>query len=243
MSAAVSAPAPSSGSAGVTPQRIIPRGVLLFVRHGETDWNAAGRLQGRRDTSLNPRGRRQAEIAGRTLAGLGARPHALRWLASPLSRTRLTMEIMRAAMGLDPADYVTDARLAEISFGRWEGMTWKEIRACAPQAHAARKASPWTFTPPGGESYAAVAARLAPLLAELAGDAVIVSHGGVARALLALACGLPPDEAAHAPVWQGRVLRIDACGYRWLPEGLPPGHGDAPLLAGADAAGGEAPQA
>lgn len=205
--------------------RTPPRGVIWFIRHGETDWNAAGRLQGRRDTQLNLTGKRQAAVAGRLLRDLLPDPGGARWLASPLARTSRTMEILRQSMGLEPAGYQTDDRLAEISFGRWEGHPWKDIKARHPAAHAARKAAPWTYTPPDGESYADVAARLAPAITALDGDAVIVSHGGVARALLALTCGLDPVEVVRLPVWQGRVLRIDASGWRWLPEDAPPGHG------------------
>lgn len=207
------------------PQRIAPRGVIWFVRHGETDWNASGRLQGRRDTALNATGERQAAVAGRILADLVPDPAPIAWRASPLSRAARSMEILREAMGLSSSDYQTDARLAEMSFGRWEGSPWKEIRARNPAAHAERKAAPWTFVPPDGESYSDVAARLGPAIADLDGDAVIVSHGGVARALLALTCDIPVQEAVKFPVWQGRVLRIDEAGWRWLPAGVPPGHG------------------
>ena len=212
--------------AGAPPvPRTRPRGVIWFIRHGETDWNAAGRLQGRRDTGLNRTGKRQAAVAGRLLGGLLPDPARPLWLASPLARASRTMEILRQTMGLEPDGYLADERLAEISFGRWEGHPWKDIKARHPAAHAARKAAPWTYAPPDGESYADVAARLAPAIAALEGDAVIVSHGGVARALLALTCDLDPVEVVRFPVWQGRVLRIDASGWRWLPEDVPPGHG------------------
>lgn len=207
------------------PPRVTPRGVIWFVRHGETDWNAAGRLQGRRDTALNRTGQRQAGVAGALLQQVLPDLSSLAFRASPLARARATMEIARASLGLDPLDYVADERLAEISFGRWEGNPWKDIRARHPAAHKARKAAPWTYRPPEGESYADVAARLAPAIAGLSGDTVIVSHGGVARALLAITCGMPVNEAVRLDIWQGRVLRIDANGWRWLPEDMPPGHG------------------
>lgn len=222
-SALTEAAPPQQHGACVTPVR--PKGVIWFVRHGETDWNASGRLQGRRDTALNRTGERQAAVAGRILADLIPASDSACWRASPLSRAARSMELLRGAMGLAPSGYETDDRLAEISFGRWEGYPWKEIRARDPAAHAARKAAPWTFTPPDGESYADVAQRLAPAIESLAGDAVIVSHGGVARALLALTCGIPVAEAVKFEVWQGRVLRIANGQWRWLPEHLPPGHG------------------
>ena len=110
-----------------------PRRKLYFVRHGETDWNAERRLQGRRDIPLNALGRKQAARSGELVANLlaisGATPQQFAFTASPLSRARETMEIMRAELGVPPQDYTIDARLAELSFGKWEGLTYKEVRA------------------------------------------------------------------------------------------------------------------
>src|SRR5579871_4261566 len=91
---------------------------ILFVRHGETSWNVEGRLQGQHDIPLNPRGREQARAVGRSLrARIGAELDRLEasdaFVASPLSRARQTMELMRAAMGLDPVRYRTDPVLME----------------------------------------------------------------------------------------------------------------------------------
>src|SRR5271167_211102 len=109
-----------------------PRRTLYFVRHGETDWNAERRLQGRRDIPLNALGRKQAARCGELLRNLlavsGATPRQFAFTASPLSRARETMEIVRTELGVPPRDYTTDARLAELSFGKWEGLTYKEVR-------------------------------------------------------------------------------------------------------------------
>lgn len=192
---------------------------LIFLRHGETDWNAAGRLQGRMDVDVNARGEDQAAAAGRAVRDFVGGAGALAeydFLASPLLRAVRTMEIARRAMGLPPKDYTTDERLKEISFGQWEGRTWAEIRLLAPDAFAARKADRWGARPPDGESYALVAERLRPWLAGLAGDAIVVSHGGVARALLHLLAGAPPAVAAAADIPQGRPLILEAGRGRWL---------------------------
>src|SRR6516165_742805 len=101
--------------------------VLYYVRHGETDFNLEGRLQGRRDTELNAHGRRQAAECGLMLHELfvrDQRPAAnLVYMSSPLKRARQTMEVLRATLGLDPLEYDVDARLAEIAYGDWEGLT------------------------------------------------------------------------------------------------------------------------
>ncbi|ACL60680.1 histidine phosphatase family protein [Methylobacterium nodulans] len=195
------------------------RPALYFVRHGETDWNAEGRLQGQRDTPLNARGHAQAaEVADRLRGLLGARADDLAYLASPLTRTRATMERLRAALGLAPDAYATDPRLMEIGFGAWEGRTWREIRAADPRAYAARNRDRWGHCPPGegAESYAMLLDRVRPVLDTLSEPTVMVAHGGIARAVLVATGHATPAEAPHRDVWQGRVLVIDAAGHRWI---------------------------
>jgi probable phosphoglycerate mutase len=188
---------------------------LYFIRHGETDWNAEARLQGQRDVPLNDFGRVQAEEAGARLRGIVLRYEDLDYVASPLSRTRETMELLREAIGLPPASYRMDDRLRELTFGAWEGLTWKEVRQRDSRGARARDIDKWRFVPPKGESYAMLAERVAPVLADLTRDTVVVSHGGVARVLLALLGHVPRDEAPRVDIWQGRVLVFDREAYRW----------------------------
>lgn len=191
---------------------------ILFARHGETAWNVEGRLQGQHDIPLNPLGRAQANALGRTLrARLGAEIDRLdragAFIASPLSRARETMELMRAAMGLAPDRYSVNPTLMELSFGAWEGRTWAEAADGYPKAVKARFADKWNSAPPGGESYAMLAERVRPWVLSLTGDVFVVSHGGVARALMAMA-GVPGAAAADAPIYQGRALIFDSGGWR-----------------------------
>lgn len=188
---------------------------LLFIRHGETDWNAVGRLQGQQDIPLNNLGRRQASEAGRHLRRLAADPALLPWIVSPLERTRHTAELARRELGLPAQGYALDDRIKELSFGRWEGLTWREVRKSEPAQARAREADKWAFVPPGGESYAMLAERVRPWFAGLDGEAIIVSHGGVARALLHLVAKLPPSEAPSEDIWQGRVLVIEPGRHSW----------------------------
>ncbi|HEV3396952.1 MAG TPA: histidine phosphatase family protein [Xanthobacteraceae bacterium] len=188
------------------------RPILYYIRHGETDWNVDGRLQGRRDTPLNAVGRRQAAACADILRDLLARdgraPADYAYVASPLQRARQTLEIMRAALGLAPGDYRVDARLREIGFGEWEGLTLRDIRSRAPQALAARERDKWDFVPPGGESYAQVAVRMREWYGGLGGDTVVVAHGGTARALIAVLGIAPPAEAPLIEIGQGIVYRF-----------------------------------
>jgi broad specificity phosphatase PhoE len=189
---------------------------IYFVRHGETDWNVEGRLQGQRDIPLNDLGCVQAEEAGRRLQALVRQVEDLDYVASPMTRTRETMEVLRTTLGLHPTAYRLDERLVELTFGSWEGMTWKEVRKAEPQAAAARERDKWGYAPPGGgESYAMLADRVRPILNDLTRDAVIVGHGGVARAFLAVACGVSTRHAASVEIWQGKILVIEGRKHYW----------------------------
>ena len=103
---------------------------LYYVRHGLTDWNAAGRLQGHLDIPLNQTGREQAAHCAKILSDLLAREGRiaaeLDYVSSPLSRARETMEIMRATLGVAPTAYALEPRLTEIAF-EWEGLTYDEV--------------------------------------------------------------------------------------------------------------------
>lgn len=184
---------------------------LYVIRHGQTDWNAERRLQGQTDIPLNEFGRSQASQNGRTLKGLLGAPEGYTFIASPLSRTRETMERVRQAMGLDPLDYSTDERLKELSFGDWEGQTLKEVRATAPEKLLARDADKWSFIPPGvaAESYEILCWRVGAWLQSLEGPTVSVSHGGVIRSLFRLIAEVGEDEAASLPIPQDQILDID----------------------------------
>lgn len=185
----------------------------FLVRHGETDWNVVGRLQGRRDVQLNALGRIQAGRVGRVLHQLAGTPDALAYVSSPLSRAVETMRILRTSLDLPASDFATDARLAELSFGQWEGQTWPELRRRDHDAVRRRDLDPWNFTPPGGESYSTLCERVTAACAAIPDDAVIVTHGGVIRALLHVKAGMPEGEAAILPVRQGAVYVVAQGGF------------------------------
>jgi broad specificity phosphatase PhoE len=202
----------SSTGSESAPHRELPRCKLYFARHGETDWNAERRLQGQRDVPLNALGRKQAARCGELLhdllAGAGATAQQFFFTSSPLSRARETMEILRGRLGLPARDYATDARLAELSFGRWEGLTYKEVRARDRSVLATRERDKWNFQPPGGESYAQLLVRVRAWLDAVSGDAVVTAHGGVARVLLVLYGIKTPDEAPLGDIAQGVVYEF-----------------------------------
>lgn len=187
----------------------MPAPVIYYIRHGETAWNAQGRFQGSQDIPLNDLGRTQAVAAGGILADLMARDghaaSALPFVASPLGRARLTMELVRGTMRLAPDDYAVDDRLREIGYGQWEGLTLPEMQQHDAARFAARHEDKWGVAAPSGESYASVTVRMRAWFDSLRADTVTVAHGGTMRALMVALGIATPLEAAETPIGQGVV--------------------------------------
>ena len=187
----------------------MPAPTIYYMRHGETDWNVEGRLQGGIDTPLNELGLTQAAHAGRILAGLfagrGLDASNLAFVASPLQRARRTMDLVRAELKLPSGGYALDDRLREIGYGHWEGSTLAQARASHPELYASRERNKWGALPPGGESYASVQLRMRDWYDSLQADTVAVAHGGTARALM-VALGMEtPARASDLYIEQGVV--------------------------------------
>lgn len=165
---------------------------LLLARHGETEWNALGRLQGHTDIPLNERGKQQARDLARAIED--ARTGVRHVITSDLARARETGEIVAIALGLAPPRIIPELR--ERKFGIFEGLSRGEITARYPQAW---KAWQMQQTPPeGGEPLASATARIHAVLEQLHAEggepALIVSHGGVMRLWLLEILGthIPP---------------------------------------------------
>ncbi len=174
--------------------------LVYLARHGETEWNALGRWQGHTDVPLHAVGHEQARALGERARALGVAAVA----SSDLARARDTARAVAAALGVSPA-YV-DADLRERAFGRFEGLTRAECQARFPEAWALYARDP-RVAPPDGEPQTALVARArrAVLRAsgELAAPAMLVTHGGTIRALVADVTG---EAAPH--VANGEVHRV-----------------------------------
>ena len=194
------------------------KSLVYIVRHGQTAWNAEGRLQGQAETDITDLGRAQADANGAKLKALIAEPDDFDFVASPMRRTRETMQRIRAAMGLDPDAYRVDRRLVEVSFGDWQGFTFLELEAMTPGATAVRSRDKWNFLPPGegAESYQMLMERIVPVFEEFLQPTVCVTHGGVIRALVRHLTGLSMKEAARMPIPQDQVLRLQDGRLEWL---------------------------
>jgi alpha-ribazole phosphatase len=165
---------------------------LLLVRHGLTDWNSAQRFQGQCDIPLNAEGLRQAAALGERLA---CEPLQAIY-ASDLQRAQATAAAIATH---HTCPLVVEARLREISFGDWEGLTYTEIGICDPARLAAWEANILENAPPGGETLNQLAGRVQAVLDELLlaheGETLLlVAHGGPLQVLLCLALGLPPEK-------------------------------------------------
>jgi len=190
--------------------------LIYFIRHGQTDYNAARRIQGTIDIPINAHGQLQARRNGGVLNELIGDKSRFDFVASPLLRARQTMEIVRSAMGLAPEGYRTDPRLQEIDFGAWAGMTLEEVAERDPENYARRQADPWNNAPPGGECFRQLCARVMDWLAETAADTVAVAHVGTGRCLRRHFLQLSPREMMDLDRPQDKVLMIEAGKLTWL---------------------------
>lgn len=193
------------------------QGIIVYcIRHGQTDWNAQSRYQGQEDIAINEFGREQARRNGEALRAFLPKIAAAHFVSSPLSRARETMRIVRQSLGLAVEEYATDDRLLEVHYGAWQGQLLETLKSTDAEALAARRADPFHFRPPGGESYSDLLQRTCDWLSTLKGDTVVATHGGITRTLRAHLLGLDPGKILDLEVPQDRVLIIREGEMRWL---------------------------
>lgn len=180
--------------------------MIYLVRHGQTQFNAERRQQGRLDSDLTPLGLSQAAAVGRLLQGLTGKPAGWRLVASPLGRAQATAEIIGQTLGLAVE---TDPRVTEVSFGQWDGRLRDELAAEHPEAFSRKD---WQFSAPGGERYEEVHARVSDWLADLPPEpdrkVIVVSHGGAGRVLRGAFLGLSREATWAQEVPQDAVFRL-----------------------------------
>ena len=178
---------------------------LAILRHGHTDWNRAGRIQGRTDIALDPEARAQL-AALRLPAPWGD----VDLVASPLARA-----VETARLVADRAPETTQA-LMEMDWGQWEGKRGVDLKADPASGFRDIEDWGWGYTPPGGESPADLRARLIPWAEGLQRDTVAVCHIGVMRVLLAHAMGWDFSGPAPFQVKRNRlyILHITPDGWQ-----------------------------
>ncbi|MDD2553105.1 MAG: histidine phosphatase family protein [Desulfotomaculaceae bacterium] len=166
---------------------------IYMIRHGETVWNVASKLQGHANVTLSDNGRRQAELLGRRLAGLKFDG----FYASDLARAYETAGII--AQYHNNHDIKSLPELREINFGRWEGFSINEIQVLYP-----KEIKQWWKTPlrtrlPGGESLGDVVKRTVTVVKNIVesrsgGNVLLVTHGGVIRSVVGTVLGMDLNE-------------------------------------------------
>ncbi len=180
---------------------------IFLLRHGQTEWNVAGRHQGRLNSPLTDLGRDQAVTQGGLLYEQGLSVRGITCLCSPQGRAVETAHIAFAALG-KTADQ--DPNLCEIAFGDYEGLTLTDIEHKFPDARLPNEKDwfEWNFTTPGGEDFEQICARVQRVLDRLSGPSVIVTHGITGRVLRGLYLGLGLNGMADLPGGQGIVFHL-----------------------------------
>jgi len=184
--------------------------MIYLLRHGETVWNLASRLQGHRDSPLSQTGIAQIEAVGQFLRDTIDDRGTFNIVSSPLGRAWQSAVIVAETLGRHADHIATEPRLKEMAFGDWEGMTVAEVEQAEPGVWKRRETDLWHFQPPGGESYADLAARIAPWLRAQSEQTrlIVVCHGGTSRVIRGLYADLAPEKTVVLPEVHGEVYRL-----------------------------------
>jgi 2,3-bisphosphoglycerate-dependent phosphoglycerate mutase len=186
---------------------------ILLVRHGETDWNASGRIQGHSDTPLNAAGHEQAQQTARRLA----REPVRALYSSDLARAFETASVIGQALGLT---VVTSPRLRERQYGAWEGLTSAEIQTRYPEQFAAWRARATDFAPPLGETRNELLTRALAELQRIARQhvgemVVVVTHGGFCYVLINHIVGGVDGDRREFTFGNASIHTLEVTGDRW----------------------------
>lgn len=193
--------------------------ILTCVRHGQTQWNAAGRFQGQTDVPLDDAGLRQA-------ASTAERLHGERFdaaVASDLTRAATTARIV---IGARDVPLSLESRWREMSFGDWEGLTWPEIEARFTPEARRPNVTPRSIVAPGGESFGQLCERIEDAVAAMTrmfdpnASVLIVTHAGPLHALLKVLEPAGAGEALSVKFLPASVSRFARVGGRWTIRGL-----------------------
>jgi broad specificity phosphatase PhoE len=185
---------------------------IIFVRHGETDWNKQGLIQGSINTDLNENGHAQAKAVGQLLAFRREEWAGFQIIASPQKRAQQTLAHIHAALGR--TDHDVDERVRELGFGIWEGKPFWELKASP--VYPADPESRFFWRPEGGESYEDGVARVNEWRATLTRPTLVISHGAVGRCLMGAVAGLGPRDLVNLKTPQGAYCRLGNNQIDWF---------------------------
>lgn len=188
---------------------------LLLARHGQTDWNIAGRYQGQSDIPLNQTGWSQAEGLAKRLST--EKIHAI--YSSDLSRAKDTAMKIKDKQEQAPLLH-TDSRWRELSFGEWEGMNYKEMSAHSPDVFSKWMIDPQHTSTPNGETLYELSKRVTSAFDEIKNKhkdqtVLVVSHSGALQALLATLLGVDLNR-----YWQFKVSQASLSELNVFPDSV-----------------------
>ncbi|HEX9061454.1 MAG TPA: alpha-ribazole phosphatase [Clostridia bacterium] len=182
---------------------------LFFIRHGQTDWNVKGRMQGSFDSELNNTGINQAEELAKKL--LESNYKFSKIYSSTLKRAVKTAQILCKALNLE---HIQLKGLEEINLGQWEGLTWEEVKEKFPEEYAKWYENRRYTRSPGGESYQDMLDRVLEAINKIINgndrNVAIVTHGGVIMCLQCYITNTPYNEMRKFKVDNTSILELDS---------------------------------
>lgn len=179
---------------------------VFILRHGQTEWNLAGRMQGRLDSPLTEKGQAQARDQGLILQALGLEPDQLSCYCSPQGRAIATARIALGGLGCTAT---RDPDLCEVDLGTWSRCRMDELhRYCTPERWQELGQAWYCHIAPEGESYEQHRARCQRLLDRLDRPTILVTHGITSNVLRGLILGLSYRKTMHLPGGQGCLYRL-----------------------------------
>ena len=187
---------------------------IWFVRHGETDWNVQGLIQGWTDTPLNPKGHVQARAVAAALTQAEGLTPKFHFAVSPLLRARQTMGYIAESLSLEPEQIAIVDHVKELGFGVWEGKPFWELKDSP--VYPAHPEDRYDWRPDQGESYADGHARIDQWLDTLDGPTVVVAHGAIGRCLLSEITGLPKRDTVELVMRQGFYCKLANGTAEWF---------------------------
>lgn len=183
--------------------------ILYFIRHGQTSWNVANKIQGSCDTLLDATGISQAYDLGTKLKDTNVFIRKI--YSSRQKRASQTAQIISQTM---EKEYILIDGLEEINCGNWEGLTWSEVKAKFPKEYNEWYTNRRYYTLPNGESYEQVLARvlktLHKIIAENKEDVAIVTHSAVIMCLKCYVTNTPFDQMSHFKLGNTSITEIDS---------------------------------
>ena len=177
---------------------------LYVIRHGQTEWNRAGLMQGHHDSPLTDDGKEQAQRLHALLAGTDLPDRCRAW-CSPLGRAQQTASI---ALRGHFDNWTTDDRLMEVGVGEFEGLSFEDAVQTDPRFVDMPGPIGWQFFAPGGETFEQFHARIQSWLDALDAPAVVVTHGITSRVMRSIVLGLGFDDLSDLPGGQGMIHRV-----------------------------------